>query len=185
MIVGYARVSSSSQSLEVQHEQLAAAGCEKIFAEKRSGRTVEGRDALADAIDFVREGDVLAVTRLDRLARSVVDLHRLVERLTAKGCGFRVLQQSGIDTTTSTGKLTLSILGAVAEFEADIRRDRQRDGIERAKAQGIYQGRKASIDTARIVALMEAGMKRADIARELGCNRSSIYRLVETGKVKD
>lgn len=176
MIVGYARVSSSSQSLEVQHEQLDAAGCEKVFAEKRSGRTTEGRDALVDAIDFVREGDVLAVTRFDRLARSVVDLHRLIERLTAKGCGFRVLQQSGVDTTTSTGKLTLSILGAVAEFEADIRRDRQRDGIERAKANGVYRGRKASIDTARIEALMAAGMAPAAIAREMGIGRASVYR---------
>jgi len=176
MIVGYARVSSSSQSFEVQHEQLEAAGCEKIFAEKRSGRTVEGRDALADALDFVREGDVLAVTRLDRLARSVVDLHRLVERLTANGCDFRVLQQSGIDTTTSTGKLTLSILGAVAEFEADIRRDRQRDGIERAKARGVYRGRKPSIDTARIETLMAAGMAPAAIAREMGVGRASVYR---------
>lgn len=179
MIVGYARVSSSSQSLEVQHKQLAAGGSEKIFAEKRSGRTVEGRDALADAIDFVREGDVLAVTRLDRLARSVTDLHRIVEQLTAKGCGFRVLQQSGIDTTTSTGKLTLSILGAVAEFEADIRRDRQRDGIERAKAKGVYQGRKASIDPLRVHSLVATGMKPAAIAREIGCNRSSVYRLLE------
>lgn len=178
MIVGYARVSSNSQSLEVQHEQLEAAGCEKIFAEKRSGRTVEGRDALADALDFVREGDVLAVTRLDRLARSVVDLHRLIERLAAKGCGFRVLQQSGIDTTTSTGKLTLSILGAVAEFEADIRRDRQRDGIERAKANGVYRGRRPSIDTARIEELVATGMTPAAIAREMGVGRASVYRLM-------
>lgn len=178
MIVGYARVSSSSQSLEVQHEQLAAAGCDKVFSEKRSGRTTEGRDALTDAIDFVREGDVLAVTRLDRLARSVVDLHRLIERLTAKGCGFRVLQQSGIDTTTSTGKLTLSILGAVAEFEADIRRDRQRDGIERAKANGVYRGRQPSIDAARIEALTAAGMKPSAIAREMGVGRASVYRLM-------
>ena len=115
----------------------------------------------------------------------MVDLHRLVERLTSKGCGFRVLQQSGIDTTTSTGKLTLSILGAVAEFEADIRRDRQRDGIERAKTRGVYQGRKASIDTARVVTLMEAGMKPAVIARELGCSRSSVYRLAETKRVEE
>ncbi|TZG29137.1 recombinase family protein [Sphingomonas montanisoli] len=176
MIVGYARVSSSSQSLEVQHEQLQVAGCDKVFAEKRSGRTTEGRDALVDAIDFVREGDVLAVTRLDRLARSVVDLHRLIERLTAKGCGFRVLQQSGVDTTTSTGKLTLSILGAVAEFEADIRRDRQRDGIERAKANGVYRGRRSTIDTARIETLMVAGMAPAAIARDMGIGRASVYR---------
>ncbi|WP_271299336.1 recombinase family protein [Sphingomonas sp. CV7422] len=178
MIIGYARVSSSSQSLEVQHQHLEVAGCEKVFAEKRSGRTTEGRDALADAIDFVREGDVLAVTRLDRLARSVVDLHRLIERLTVKGCGFRVLQQSGIDTTTSTGKLTLSILGAVAEFEADIRRDRQRDGIERAKAKGIYRGRRPTIDIARIETLIAAGMTPAAIARDMGIGRASVYRLM-------
>ncbi|MEG8018788.1 recombinase family protein [Sphingomonas sp. LR55] len=176
MIIGYARVSSSSQSLEVQHEHLTASGCVKIFAEKRSGRSVEGREALGDAIDFVRDGDVLAVTRLDRLARSVVDLHRLIERLTTKGCGFRVIQQSGIDTTTSTGKLTLSILGAVAEFEADIRRDRQRDGIERAKANGVYRGRQPSIDTARIGTLMAAGIPPATIAREMGVGRASVYR---------
>lgn len=178
MIVGYARVSSSGQNLEVQHDQLAAAGCDKVFSEKRSGRTTDGRDALADAIDFVREGDILAVTRLDRLARSVIDLHNIVIRLAAKGCGLRVLQQSGIDTTTSTGKLTLSILGAVAEFEADIRKERQRDGIDRAKANGVYRGRKPSIDTNRIETLMAAGMNPAAIAREMGIGRASVYRLV-------
>jgi DNA invertase Pin-like site-specific DNA recombinase len=182
MIVGYARVSSSGQNLDVQHEQLAAAGCEKIFAEKRSGRTTEGRDALADAIDFVRDGDVLAITRLDRLARSVIDLHQIVVRLAKKGCGLRVLQQSGIDTTTSTGKLTLSILGAVAEFEADIRKERQRDGIERAKANGVYRGRQPSIDVERLRALKTAGMKPATIAREMGIGRASVYRCL--GKVE-
>ncbi|MBV2146677.1 recombinase family protein [Sphingobium sp. AS12] len=178
MIVGYARVSSSGQNLDVQHEQLAAVGCDKVFSEKRSGRTTDGRDALADAIDFVREGDFLAVTRLDRLARSVIDLHQIVIQLAAKGCGLRVLQQSGIDTTTSTGKLTLSILGAVAEFETDIRKERQRDGIDRAKANGVYRGRKPSIDTARIETLMAAGMTPAAIAREMGIGRASVYRLI-------
>ena len=178
MIVGYARVSSNSQSLEVQHEQLNAVGCGKIFSEKRSGRTLDGRDALADAIDFVRDGDILAVTRLDRLARSVVDLHRIVERLAAKACGFQVLQQSGIDTTTSTGKLTLSILGAVAEFEADIRRDRQRDGIERAKTNGVYRGRRPSIDIVRVQTLITMGMSPAAIASEMNIGRASVYRLI-------
>ncbi|MGQ2943707.1 MAG: recombinase family protein [Blastomonas fulva] len=178
MIVGYARVSSSGQNLEVQHDQLAAAGCDKVFSEKRSGRTTDGRDALADAIDFVRDGDILTVTRLDRLARSVIDLHKIVIQLAAKGCGLRILQQSGIDTTTSTGKLTLSILGAVAEFEADIRKERQRDGIDRAKANGVYRGRKPSIDTNRIETLMAAGMNPAAIAREMGIGRASVYRLV-------
>lgn len=179
MIVGYARVSSSGQNLDVQQEQLAAAGCEKIFAEKRSGCTTEGRDALADAIDFVRDGDVLAITRLDRLARSVIDLHQIIVRLAQKGCGLRVLQQSGIDTTTSTGKLTLSILGAVAEFETDIRKERQRDGIERAKANGVYRGRQSSIDVERLRALKAAGMKPAAIARDMGIGRASVYRLLQ------
>lgn len=183
MIVGYARVSSSGQNLDVQHEQLAAAGCEKIFAEKRSGRTTEGRDALVDAIDFVRDGDVLAITRLDRLARSVIDLHQIVVRLAQKGCGLRVLQQSSIDTTTSAGKLTLSILGAVAEFEADIRKERQRDGIERAKANGVYRGRQSSIDVERLRALKAAGMKPADIARDMGIGRASVYRLLQEPSV--
>lgn len=178
MIVGYARVSSSSQSLEVQHEQLNAVGCDKIFSEKRSGRMLDGRDALADAIDFVRDGDILAVTRLDRLARSVVDLHRIIERLAAKACGFQVLQQSGIDTTTSAGKLTLSILGAVAEFEADIRRDRQRDGIERAKANGVYRGRVPTINSVQLRTLKATGMKPADIAREMNIGRASVYRIL-------
>ncbi|MBA4781331.1 recombinase family protein [Blastomonas sp.] len=180
MIVGYARVSSSGQNLEVQLDQLAAAGCDKVFSEKRSGRATDGRDALANAIDFVREGDILTVTRLDRLARSVIDLHKIVIQLAAKGCGLRVLQQSGIDTTTSTGKLTLSILGAVAEFEADIRKERQRDGIDRAKANGVYRGRKPSIDTNRIETLMAAGMNPAAIAREMGIGRASVYRLIKT-----
>lgn len=176
MLVGYARVSSASQSLEVQEEQLKTAGCERIFAEKRSGRTLEQRERLLEALDFVREGDTLLVTRLDRLARSGADLYSLVERLSAKGVQFRCLQQGAVDTSTSMGKLVLGILGAVAEFEADIRKERQKDGIEKAKEKGVYKGRPATLDTERILALHAEGRRPVDIARELGISRASVYR---------
>ncbi|MBW6528197.1 recombinase family protein [Sphingomonas sp. RHCKR7] len=178
MLVGYARVSSVGQSLDVQLDLLAKAGCEKVFSEKRSGRSTTDRQALADCIDFVREGDVLVVTRLDRLARSVVDLFTILERLDAKKIGFRCLQQSGVDTDSSTGRLMLAILGAVAAFEADIRKERQADGIAKAKAAGVYKGRKPSVDVARVRELHEAGKRAAEIARELGIGRASVYRAI-------
>lgn len=180
MIVGYARVSSAGQSLQVQEELLQGAGCEKLFSEKQSGTGTKGRDALAAALDFVREGDTFTVTRLDRLARSVLDLHQIIERLAVKGCGFRVVQQAGIDTTSSTGKLTLSILGAVAEFETEIRKERQRDGIAKAKTAGVYKGRRAVISAERVRELHAAGVRPVDIARELKIGRASVYRLLST-----
>jgi hypothetical protein len=122
MLVGYARVSSVGQSLDVQLDLLKEAGCEKVFAEKKSGRTTSGREKLAEALDFVREGDALVITRLDRLARSVGDLFSILDRLQGKRVEFRCLQQPGVDTDSSTGRLMLAILGAVAAFEADIAR---------------------------------------------------------------
>lgn len=177
--VGYARVSSVGQSLDIQVEALEGAGCRKVFQEKRSGRRAADRTELAAALDYVREGDTFIVTRLDRLARSVIDLHQIVEQLAAKGVGFRVLQQSGIDTTTSTGKLTMGVLAAVAEFEADIRAERQREGIAKAKAKGVYRGRKPSVDAEQIQRLLAEGKRPADVAREVGCARSTVYRLAE------
>lgn len=178
MLVGYGRVSSSGQSLDNQLEALKAAGCEKVFAEKVSGRSTKDREQLAHALDFVREGDTLVVTRLDRLARSVTDLHRIVEKLTQKGAQFRCLNQSGVDTDSSTGKLMLSILGAVAQFENDIRRERQLEGIEKAKAAGKYRGRPASIDPERVRMLRQEGMGAAQIAREMKIGRATVYRLL-------
>jgi DNA invertase Pin-like site-specific DNA recombinase len=180
MLVGYARVSSVSQSLEHQVELLEAAGCEKVYSEKKSGKSAADRPALQRALDQVREGDALVVTRLDRLARSVTDLHKILERLTVEGVSFRCLQQGSVDTATSTGKLTLAILGAVAEFENDIRRERQRDGIAKAKARGIYRGRKRSIDAAAVLALKQNGMGASAIARQLGIARASVYRALGT-----
>ncbi|EKU75837.1 MULTISPECIES: recombinase family protein [Sphingobium] len=176
MLVGCGRVSSHSQSLDIQQEALTAAGCEKIFAEKMSGRSTTDRDQLALALDFVREGDTLVVTRLDRLARSVGDLHQIIEKLTAKGVAFRCLNQSGVDTDTSMGRLLIGVLSAVAAFEADIRHERQMEGVAKAKAAGKYKGRPPSIDPAKVKELKDAGMGAAAIARKMGIGRASVYR---------
>ena len=177
-LIGYARVSSIGQSLELQEAALREAGCHPIFAEKRSGRSASDREQLALALDFIRDGDTLIVTRLDRLARSVIDLHQIIARVTAKGVAFRALQQQGIDTSTSVGKLTMGVLAAVAEFETDIRAERQRDGINAAKANGVYQGRPPTKGLADgIKAALAAGERPAALAKRLGVARSTVYRL--------
>ncbi len=174
-IIGYARVSTVDQDLEVQLEALASAGAGRVFSEKRSGSSTRDRTELQRCLEWVREGDVLVVTRLDRLARSVKDLHDILEMLAAKGVGFRCLQQP-VDTTSSIGKLTLSILGAFAEFENDIRRERQREGIKRARAAGVYV-RQPTVTKAQILALREAhGWGAARIGKELGVHKRTIYR---------
>ena len=153
MKVGYARVSSVGQSLDIQMSLLEEDGCYKVFSEKLSGTSTTSRQALADALEFVREGDVLITTRLDRLARSISDLRKIVDQLTDKKVMFRCLQQGSIDTNRSDGKLLLNILGSFAEFESDIRRERQRDGIKIAKSKGLYKGRKPTIDSERVLEL--------------------------------
>jgi DNA invertase Pin-like site-specific DNA recombinase len=181
-LIGYARVSSAGQSLEVQQEQLAAAGCTKVFAEKRSGTTREGREQLDLALGYVREGDVLVVTRLDRLARSAVDLRQIVDALQAKKVGFRALQQGEFDTTSAMGKVVLTILAGFAEFETDLRRERQIEGIEKAKAAGVYKGRPATLEVAEVRRLRAEGMRPAHIAKALGIARSSVYRVLAEGQ---
>lgn len=175
-LIGYARVSSSGQSLEVQRDQLLAAGCTRIFEEKRSGLSQDGREQLALALDYVRDGDVLIVTRLDRLARSITDLRQIVDRLTAKDVGFRALQQGDLDTSTSNGRLMLNMLGAFAEFEADLRRERQREGIDKAKANGIYKGRKPTVPVDEVRKLKAEGVAPTEIAKRLNVGRASVYR---------
>ena len=178
-IVGYARVSSSSQNLDLQLEQLADAGCDKVFSEKATGTTRNERQALAACLDWVREGDTLVVTRLDRLARSGRDLHDIIAQLSAKQVGFRCVQQGAVDTTTSMGKLMLGILGAVAEFETDIRKERQREGIERAKAAGVYKGRRRTVDAEQVRSLHDQGFGATYIATKLGIARASVYRALK------
>jgi DNA invertase Pin-like site-specific DNA recombinase len=175
-IIGYARVSSVGQSLDVQLEQLEAGGCEKVFSEKITGTTTKGRSQLALALDYVREGDVLVVTRMDRLSRSLTDLRLTVDQLTAKGVGFRALQQSGIDTTRPEGKLMLAMLGAFAEFETDIRKERQLEGIAKAKAANVYKGRKPSVPVADVRRLAAEGVGATEIGKRLGIGRASVYR---------
>jgi DNA invertase Pin-like site-specific DNA recombinase len=178
MLVGYARVSTAGQSLQVQLDALKEARCEKVFAERRSGSSTDDRAALADALDFVREGDTLVVTRLDRLARPAMNLHSIVAKLSAKGVQFRCLQQGGMDTSTSTGKLLLGVLASIAEFETDIRKERQREGIERAKIAGVYKGRKPSVDVAAVRSLRDQGLGPVAIAKRLGIGRASVYRAI-------
>lgn len=175
MIVGYARVSTTDQSLEVQQQELA--DCERIFTDMATGSN-RNRPGLLEMMSFVREGDTIVVSRLDRFARSLSDLFQLLDELTAKGVAFQCVHQS-IDTSSSTGKLTLAILGAVAEFENDIRRERQKAGIERAKARGAYKGKQAVIDADRVRQMAMTGMGVSAIAKELGCHRQSCYRILK------
>lgn len=174
MLIGYARVSSADQSLDLQREALAKAGIDKMFEEKRSGRSADDRPELQSAIEFAREGDTIIVTKLDRLARSVRDLHNLLATLDAKKVGFKCLDQA-IDTTSSTGRLTIAILGAVASFELDIRAERQAEGIRLAKERGVYQGRRSNIDLDRVRQL-STRMKPPEIAAVMGISRASVYR---------
>lgn len=178
-LVGYARVSSSGQSLELQREQLLAAGCTKLFEEKRSGTSQDGREQLAHCLDYVREGDTLVVTRLDRLARSMLDLRQIIDRLTDKGVAFKALQQGAIDTGSSNGRLMLNLLGAFAEFETDLRRERQREGIDRARAAGVYRGRKPSVPRDAVQELHANGVGPAEIAKRLKIGRASVYRALK------
>jgi DNA invertase Pin-like site-specific DNA recombinase len=176
-IFGYARVSTEDQDLSIQQAALEAAGCLKIFAEKKSGTLRDGRTELQVLLDCVREGDTVVVTRIDRLARSMRDLQNLVHELGEKGVALKATEQP-IDTSTAAGKCFLSMLGVFAEFETNLRRERQMEGIAKAKAQGAYRGRKPSIDIDRVKALQASGMGPAAIARELKMARSSVYRVL-------
>ena len=175
MLVGYARVSSAGQSLAVQTDALTAAGCEKLFAEKESGTTTDNRKALADVLDFIREGDTLLVTRIDRLARSVSDLEAIVAKVKAKGAFAKAVEQP-IDTSSPAGVAFLQMLGVFAQFETAIRRERQMEGIAKAKEQGRYKGRKPTVDVEQVRALKARGERPVDIAAKLGIGRASVYR---------
>jgi DNA invertase Pin-like site-specific DNA recombinase len=177
MIYGYARVSSTEQDLTVQQETLTAAGCEVIRSEKASGSSVQGRDELNNLLDFIRNGDELVVCRVDRLARSIRDLQNIVYSLKEKGVVLRATEQP-IDTSTSAGKCFLDMLGVFAEFETNLRKERQMEGIAKAKERGVYQGRKATIDVERVRELREEGMGATAIAKELGIGRASVYRVL-------
>ena len=177
-LYGYARVSTADQDLAIQEAALRAAGCRVVRAEKRSGAAREGRDELRLLLDFLRAGDTLVVTRIDRLARSVRDLQDIVHELKAKGIALKATEQP-VDTGTAAGKAFLDMLGVFAEFETNLRRERQLEGIRAAKARGVYKGRKPSIDPAEVRRLREAeGLGPSAIARRLGIGRASVYRVL-------
>ena len=180
MDVGYARTSTVEQQagFEAQLRDLKLHGCEKIFCEQVGSVNAE-RLELERAIEFVREGDVLVITRLDRLARSVAHLNQIVGRLDAKSVGLKILDMA-IDTTSPTGRLLLNLVGSIAQFEREIMLARQREGIAKAKERGAFKGRKptARRKAAAIIEMAGCGKKPISIARELGIGRSSVYRIL-------
>jgi DNA invertase Pin-like site-specific DNA recombinase len=149
-----------------------------IRAEKQSGTSTQGRAELRTVLDFIGKGDVLLVTRVDRLARSIGDLQDIVRTLKAKGASLKATEQP-IDTSTAAGKCFLDMLGVFAEFETNLRRERQLEGIAKAKAAGIYKGRPVSIDAVRVRELKAGGMGPTQIAKALKIGRASVYRVLE------
>lgn len=182
--IGYARVSSIGQKLDVQIAALTGAGVtpDHLYKEKVSGIKRAGRNALEDMLSRgIRKGDTVVVTRLDRLARSSRDLHNIAHTLEKKGVALKVLEQD-IDTTTSAGRLFFSMLSAISTFETEIRKERQREGIDAALAKGDdspFKGRPATIDSERVAALRQQGMTPTAIAKKLGIARSSVYRYLK------
>ena len=175
--VGYARVSTFEQDLDVQIAALQSAGCNVIRSEKRSGTSTAGREELRTLLDFIRKGDTLMVTRIDRLARSIGDLQDIVSELGAKGATLKATKQP-IDTSTAAGKGFLDMLGVFAEFETNLRRKRQLEGIAAAKAKGVYKGRPATIEADKIAALKAKGVGATAISKQLGIGRASVYRVL-------
>ena len=176
-IYGYARVSTTDQDLTIQQDALEKAGCEIIRAEKVSGTSTQGRDELNTLLEFLRDGDELVVTRVDRLARSVLDLQTIVRDIKSKGVHLRATEQP-IDTSTPAGKCFLDMLGVFAEFETNLRRERQMEGIAKAKERGVYKGRKPSVDKTQIIELHKSGMGATAITKELNISRATVYRAI-------
>jgi DNA invertase Pin-like site-specific DNA recombinase len=178
MLIGYARTSTLEQKagLEAQRESLKALGCERVWEEQTS--SVGPRKALSEALGYVREGDTLVVTKLDRLARSVRHLGEIVEELESKGVGLRILDL-GLDTSNATGKLMLNVLGSVAQFEREVMLERQKEGIAKAKREGKYKGRAPTVQRLASDAkrLLAEGNTKRQIANLLGISERSVYRI--------
>ncbi len=183
MIIGYARTSTLEQQagLEAQQTTLTEVGCERVYSEQVS--SVARREALSEALSYSRERDVLIVTKLDRLARSVRHLGEIVDDLTQRGVALRVLDMS-LDTSTATGKLMLNVLGSIAQFEREMMLERQREGIAKAKAEGKYKGRKptAREKATEVLRLLGQGYKKHEIAQRLSISQRSVYRIVNNAR---
>ena len=179
MKIWYARVSTTGQSLDIQIERLTGAGCEKLFQEKKTGSTRAVRQQLTNALDFVREGDVLMVTRLDRLARSVPDLLDITRSLEAKQVDLIVFDQD-INTSSPTWRLLFHMLAAIGEFERDLINERAAEGIARAKANGVKFGPKRKLSDGEISELKEElkkpGVNKTGLARKYGISWATLYR---------
>ncbi|MDO3379465.1 recombinase family protein [Geoalkalibacter halelectricus] len=186
MRIGYARVSSSGQKLDIQLDRLA--DCDRIYHEKASAASAKGRPELQKALDFVRDEDVFVVTKLDRLARSVVDLAGIVQKLEGKNVDLVVLDQ-GIDPTTMYGRLQFNILAAIGEFERELIKERSMEGRIKVIARGVKFGAKPKLTKEKIRALIRdfeaPGCSKTEIAEHYGISRSSVYRLYAENGQKD
>ena len=176
-VYGYARVSTEDQDTGIQIAALEAAGCMTVFSENKSGTRRDGRTELSILLQCVREGDTVLITRIDRLARSMKDLQDIVHELKQKGVSLKATEQA-IDTSTAAGKAFLDMLGVFAEFETNLRRERQLEGIAKAKSEGVYKGRPPSINPAQVRELSLAGNGPSEIAKKLNMSRSSVYRIL-------
>ncbi len=185
-LVGYARVSTADQDLSIQLDILKSAGCKKIFSEKVSGAQKKGRTELNACLDYLRESDTLIVTRIDRLSRSLRDLQNLVFELKDQGVYFKATEQP-IDTSTAAGKAFLDMLGVFAEFETNLRRERQLEGIAKAKKEGKYKGRQptAQAKSYQVINLIKEGFTRQAVAEKLDIGIASVYRILKTHQEKN
>jgi DNA invertase Pin-like site-specific DNA recombinase len=178
-VVGYARVSSSGQGLDIQQNKLRMFGCTRIFAEKRSGKQADSRPELQACLLFLREGDTLVTIKLDQIARSMLDLAKIAELLENKGVALKVLDQA-IDTSTPEGRLIFSLLGTFAQFENDIRAERQADGILNAKRKGVAFGRKRALTSEQCLRIrtlrQEEKFSVAQLAERFSVGPATIYR---------
>ena len=176
--IGYARVSTLDQDLDIQLDKLKAEGCSIIRSEKVSGGSREGRPELATVLDFLRDGDELVVARLDRLGRDTRDVLNIIHECEQRGAFVTVLDPH-VSTRGEIGHMIITVLGMVAQMERRFIKERQKDGIERAKVRGVYKGGKTRFDRSDVWALAEEGLKASAVAQAVGCSRMQVYRILK------
>lgn len=181
--IGYARVSSATQDLGIQIDRLTAEGCDVVRSETGSGASRDGRSELGTILQFLRKGDELVVHRLDRLGRSTRDVLNLVHELDSRSASLRVLEPD-ITTAGEMGRMVITILGMVADMELKFIKDRQRAGIEVAKEKGVYKGRKKTVDENEIRRRVARGEQKAQVARDLGISRMTVYRALQAAPAR-